>query len=139
VSPTFLGYYTGRIENGPSNSVLVVPCVFVAASTLPSNGRQFHIDTRTGGREMGPGGMMHVPSFIKIGSDIQKKLMAGRIYRRLVDLISLLSLLKNKNRLMRSACCLCIPPINVWMIEPISMTPEPISTALSVYLFICRC
>jgi hypothetical protein len=50
-------------------------------------------------------------------------------------LISLLSLLKNRSRLMRSPCC--VPPlINVWMTEPVFMKlgmcikgPVPISTA----------
>jgi hypothetical protein len=48
--------------------------------------------------EMGSGAMMHVPSFIKIGSGIQK-LMEG-IHRQQGDLISLFSFLKNeKSRL----------------------------------------
>jgi hypothetical protein len=69
-------------------------------------------------------------------------LSLGSFYYTLQDLfrqsfISLLSLfLKNKSRLMRSPCCLCVfPSINFWMPEPIFMkigmyivTPDIIST-----------
>jgi Flp pilus assembly CpaE family ATPase len=45
--------------------------------------------------EMGSGAMMYIPSFIKIGSGIEK-LLEGSIHRQHGDCISLLSLFKNK-------------------------------------------
>jgi hypothetical protein len=44
--------------------------------------------------EMGSGDMIHMPSFIKIGSDIQK--LTGRIHKQHGDHISLLSFSQNK-------------------------------------------
>jgi hypothetical protein len=44
--------------------------------------------------EMGSGAMIYIPSFIKIGSGIQK--LIGRIHRKHGDLISLLLFLQNK-------------------------------------------
>jgi hypothetical protein len=44
-------------------------------------------------------------------------------------LFSILSLfLKTESRLMRSTCCLCIPPIHFWM-------PEPVFMKLGLYIY----
>jgi hypothetical protein len=53
--------------------------------------------------EMASGGMIFIPSFIKIGSDIQK-LLKGihmRIHRQQGDLISLLLFFRNKKSGLR--------------------------------------
>jgi hypothetical protein len=44
--------------------------------------------------KMGSGAMIHIPSFIKIGSGIQK--LIGGIHRQQRDLISLLLFFQNK-------------------------------------------
>jgi hypothetical protein len=62
---------------------------------LPNNNRrdtEIHTDLWQGfmkyAIEMGSGAMLYVPSFIKIGSEIEK--LIGRIHRQHGDLISLL-------------------------------------------------
>jgi prolyl-tRNA synthetase len=72
-----------RIENDASNSSSIVACLFIAAvnvftELLPSNDGRIHIQThRLMGfvkytTEMVSGAMIYIPSFIKIGSAIQK-------------------------------------------------------------------
>jgi hypothetical protein len=65
--------------------------------------------------ELGSVAMIYIPSFINIGSSIQK-LIGGnsQTHRQHGDRMSLLSFLayfpylKNESRLMRSPCCLCV-------------------------------
>jgi hypothetical protein len=61
--------------------------------------------------DMGSGAMLYkyIPSFIKIGSGIEK--LTGETHSQHGDLISLRvhSFFQNKEcRLMRSPCCLCV-------------------------------
>jgi hypothetical protein len=75
--------------------------------------------------------------------DISRK---GERGYKVLYVFSLLSLFwKNRSRLMRSPCSLCILPINFWMPEPILMklgmyitAHEPISTAYSAVAFYAR-
>jgi hypothetical protein len=58
---------------------------------------------------MGSGAMMYtyIPSFIKIGSGIQKLIWATHTQHG--DIISLLSFFQSKeSRIMPSPCCLCL-------------------------------
>jgi hypothetical protein len=86
---------TGHIKNDESSNSSIVACVFVTVVTfltsrclattehfnepLPSNDRGMYIQTQRQRRgifnyavEMGSGALIYVPSFIKIGSGIQK-------------------------------------------------------------------
>jgi hypothetical protein len=103
-------YTTGRIENESNNS-FIVACVFVTAVTCLTShclatigGYTYrHTDWREGfikyAVEMGSGAAICMPSFIKIGSAVQK-LIGGYIHsqtrRQHGDLISLLSFFQNK-------------------------------------------
>jgi hypothetical protein len=112
----FPWYDTGRIENDASNNSSIVACVFVTAvrflpsrclatigEFLPSHClatiRGFtyrHTDWWKGffnqAVEVGPVGLIYVPSFIKIGLGIQK--LTWWMHRRQTDLISLLYFVK---------------------------------------------
>jgi hypothetical protein len=87
------------IENDASNNSSIVACVFVATVMFLRSrclekvkGYSYrHIDRWEGfakyAVEMGPGAMIYIPSFVKIGSGIRK--MMGR-HRQHDDLIILL-------------------------------------------------
>jgi hypothetical protein len=53
--------------------------------------------------EIGSGAMIYIPSFMKIGSGIQK--LIGRIHRQRGDHISLLSFLQNKETKLQIKEC----------------------------------
>jgi hypothetical protein len=94
-----------RIENDTSNISYIV-AVFVATVTfppsrfLPRAGEYTEIETdgwdfMAYAVEMGSGPIMQIPSFIQIGSSIQK-LMGGEAQRQRGDRINLLSYFQNK-------------------------------------------
>jgi hypothetical protein len=60
--------------------------------------------------EMGSGAMIYIPSFIKIGSGIQKLMGRGdsQTHRQHGDCISLLSLFQNKESRLKTVICLNI-------------------------------
>jgi hypothetical protein len=73
----------------------------IFTETLLSNDKRIHIQTHRlmGGIfneavEMGPGAVIHLPSFIKIGSGIQKLIGGIHRHRQQRDLISLLYFIK---------------------------------------------
>jgi hypothetical protein len=90
-SPTFVWYDTGHIENNESNNSYIVACVFVTAvKFLPSRclatirGHTYrHTDWWEGyfnyAVVKGSRAMIYVPSFINIGSGIQK--LKGGLHR----------------------------------------------------------
>jgi hypothetical protein len=107
-SSTCLWYDTDRIEDDASNNSSIAALVFIAAVTfLRSRGLAKMGDTRIDtdwwegfimyAIEIGSGAMICIPSFIKIGSGIQKLIMGDtQTHRQHGDRISLLSVFQNK-------------------------------------------
>jgi hypothetical protein len=97
-----------RIENDASNNYSIVSCVFVAAVTFLQSrflatigGYTYkHTDKWEGfmkcAVEMGSRAMIHIPSFIKIGSKVHGGKGNTHIYRQHGDLISLLYFLSKQ-------------------------------------------
>jgi hypothetical protein len=91
---------------------------------------------------MGSGVMIYTPSFMKIGSGIQK--VMGRMHRHTDSKLNLLSLLlflacfpyfeEIKGRIMRLPCYLYIPLINFRIPEPVFMEPQGTSVHLNCVL-----
>jgi hypothetical protein len=87
---------------------------------------------------MSSGAKIYIPSFIKIGSGIQKLIEGdSQTQRQHGDLISLLLLLacfpyleRNESRLMRSPCCLCVCE----SLPPSMSPPAERIGALSIFL-----
>jgi hypothetical protein len=74
---------------------------------LPSNDRRYtHTDWWEGFMkyiiEMGSGAIIYIPSFIKIGSGIQKLIGGGGIHRQHGDCLSLLLFFQNKKRRLKN-------------------------------------
>jgi hypothetical protein len=96
---------------------------------LPSNDREIHRDTQRRWEgfmkyavEMGSGTMLHIPSFIKIGSVIQKLMEGGELtdtqtHSQYGDLISILLFFRNKESRLKviykivMMCVFSIPKI----------------------------